>query len=224
MYIFIIYLSNITGAVLAAAAYSRPDLFHELIIVDSPMFHPLKRILFGMGLYLPKQLLYKYHPIIRAANKKPDYWNSKDDFMQFFNNSKLFKSFDSEIYNIFTTECVKYQQCQYHHDYNNSNRKDEDQGKVELLYSKEHEIDVYYKAPTEIPYMFRRILGLHSFQVPCRFLYSTQHQLLSRLDINWIRHTHKNIQLIPFHQSHFWPLQQPEEFSRYIFDMLCARC
>ena len=48
---------SIGGALLTIAATSRPDLFHQLILIDSPYFHYKKRIPWGLGLkYLPKLL------------------------------------------------------------------------------------------------------------------------------------------------------------------------
>lgn len=173
-----------------------------MILIDPPFYNPVKRFVFGIGLFLPKSVVYKYHPLIAAASRKPDHWISIEEAQIFFSKSKLFQTFHHETLENFRNECLTTNQ----------------HGNVELVFSKEDEIDIYYKAPLEIPFHFRKPIGLFQFSTPCDLLYSSQFPLTTKFDIWWHKHVTKtNINMVEFHESHFWPLQKPDETAQYLF-------
>jgi pimeloyl-ACP methyl ester carboxylesterase len=66
------------GALLCCAAAVKPALFEHLIIVDSPMFNPLKRALFSVGFHLPDAILNRGHPMIKSAMNKQYEWPDRE--------------------------------------------------------------------------------------------------------------------------------------------------
>ncbi len=148
--------------------------------------------------------MHAIHPFIKAAKKKPDRWKSIEDAKLYFNERKLFAGFDREVFDLFINECFVHNA----------------EGGVSLLFSSDIESQIYYKAPVDIPGHWRKDLGLFKFKAPCFFVYEKSHGFLSKMDVLWMKHAFKGVKVIPYEGSHFWPLENPKEFSEKIFALI----
>ena len=194
---------SLGGALFGAAATARPDLFSSLVLIDPPLFNPLKRSLIGAAYCLPKHVIYKMHPMISKALKKPDRWASREEAEAFLKSKRLFSRFDPEVLRIFINECVV-----------------PDRDSVSLLVSTAREAAVYYHTPPDIPGHFRKNFWLNRFNVPGTVVYSDSESLMSPYDVWWLKQSVKNLKAVPYRGGHFWCLEAPVAFADYISDVL----
>ena len=122
---------SLGGALMGCAATKRPDLFHKLILIDCPYFSLPKRLVWALGLCLPRDTVRKIHPIIQMAMKKPSHWQSKAEAQQYFKSKRMFRKFDSDVLSIFLEECLV----------------ESSDGETSLQFPVEDEIDIYLKVP-----------------------------------------------------------------------------
>ena len=191
---------------MGCAATARPDLFQKLIIIDSPYFAFYKRFLFALAAYLPDKLVRDVHPIIKAALKKPQSWNSKKEAQDYFKRRKLCLQWDPRVLNIFLEECI-------------IERGD---GSAELLFPVEDEVHVYLKVAIEIKWLnVRKYFGMHDFEKKADFLYSDDHLIIDPFDVWWVKlFDNQNITYYKYKGSHFWPFDDPQRCAERVTELI----
>lgn len=197
---------SLGGALMGCAASQRPDLFHKLILIDSPYFSLPKRMVWAAGLCLPADFIRRIHPLVLMAAKKPDAWSSKEEAKSYFKSKKIFQKFDPEVLNIFLEECVV----------------GNGSGGAQLLFPVREECDVYMKVPSEIRlFKTRKHFGMHEFPHKADFFFSKDHHIIEWHDIAWIkRFDNKNITFREYKGSHFWPFDNPDHCAATIAEHL----
>ena len=198
---------SLGGALMGCAASQRPDLFHKLIIIDSPFFCLPKRLLWAFLLLLPEATVRTHHPIIKAAAKKPSHWNSKAEAQAYFKSKKVFQRFSPEVLDIFLEECLVSSAT----------------GHTTLQFPVEDECDIYYKASIELKFHWRKYFGMHDFPQNAEFFYSKDYHIVNAMDIMWMKHfDNPNITFRHYEGSHFWPFDNPGDcaatISQVMFD------
>ncbi|CAM9095813.1 unnamed protein product, partial [Ectocarpus fasciculatus] len=184
---------SLGGALMGCAASQRPDLFHKLIIIDSPFFCLPKRLFWALLLMLPESTVRTHHPIIKAAAKKPSHWSTKEEARAYFKSKRVFQRFSPEVLDIFLEECLV-----------------GDAGNTTLQFPVEDECDIYYKASIELKFHRRKYFGMHDFPHKAEFFYSKDHHIVTAMDIMWMKYLdNPNITFRHYEGSHFWPFEHP---------------
>ncbi|GMI09551.1 hypothetical protein TrLO_g1300 [Triparma laevis f. longispina] len=124
------------GALIACAATKSPELFEKVVLVDSPMFNPLKRSLFSLGYMLPDAIIDNVHPMIKAAKQKKHEWEDMREAEEFWRSRRLFKSFDQEIVDAWLKHGL---------------RTGKNCGKTKLIFQHTAEQCMYKTTPMDIP-------------------------------------------------------------------------
>lgn len=81
------------GVNLIWAAYKRPDLFEQLVLLD-PVILSYKNYLFTK--FTPNSLLKKKFPMAKIATKRRNKWNSKQEVFELWRPKKVFKRFSDQ--------------------------------------------------------------------------------------------------------------------------------
>lgn len=82
------------------AAYKRPDLFSQLIILDPPFVIGKNSMLFEMIKILNLKMLDKITPA-GITLKRKDHWKSKELAIEALRHNRLFKSFDEDCFHAY---------------------------------------------------------------------------------------------------------------------------
>ena len=204
------------GALFACAAARRPDLFEDMVIVDSPMFSPRKRLLYSLSLHLPDALTHRLHPLIRSAVSKPHRWETPEDAAQYVRSRRLFQSFDDDVLQAFLEHGLATVHCH-----------GGGGGAVTLAFPRLHEANMYKTTPFETPLPLLGDPNGHLGQYAATsstgmFAYSSQHDFISAEDVAWLRTQFPNLAFEPFRGGHFWPMQDPLGFARLLAGRLGA--
>lgn len=204
---------SLGGGVLAGAASKRPDLFSHLIFVDPSLFNVYNRIIWSIAFRLPASLIHELHPLYKAALKKDDRWRSKEEAEEYLRSKRLYSSFHPDVFKIYMDECIVPPSSEKHR-----NCTDRDQPNVQMLFSKQTESEIYLKVPTDIPFLSKHNMKLYEFTTPSTLLYTRDRStILGDRDIRWMRNKYKDtMQFEEFAGTHFWPLDQPDDFANHI--------
>jgi hypothetical protein len=205
---------SVGGALLTIAASHRPDLFHQVILIDSPYFHYHKRIPWGIGLkFLPKSLVIELNSLIKKAKTKQDRWDSFDDAKEYLRYKNVFRDMNSEIFDSFLQHGLF---LTGEAETNGSPRR------VQLVYPKEAEANLMFTVQIDLPFltnMKRESAGQYEIhpQLSGSFLYSGQYDFLTKEDIDYAKTIFpKSFSFLEYSNSHFWPFVDPKGFSEEI--------
>ncbi|GMI06778.1 hypothetical protein TrVE_jg14366 [Triparma verrucosa] len=191
------------GALIACAATKSPDLFKKVVLVDSPMFNPLKRSLFSFGYMLPDAIIDNMHPMIKTAGKKKHEWEDMKEAEEYVRSRKLFKSFSPEIVDAWLAEGL---------------RKGENCGKMKLVFKHTSEQCMYKTTPMDVPVIGVKNGGwLGQYDAVDQagvFLYSNTYTFLDKRDIAFLKSKFKGLDFYDFDDEHFWPMRDPEAFAK----------
>lgn len=192
------------GALLATCSFARPDLYKALVIVDSPLFSPWKRLPQAIARRFSEELFTKYHPLISGALRKKNYWQTLEEVEDYVRSRQLYKKFDEDVIQAMLRESYR----------------PSSSGGFELTIPGEAEANIYRTVPLEIPLISKSILGSYDTKTPGWFLYSDEHPFLSEWDIWWLKRNYTHLKFIAYRGSHFWPLEQPKEFGEFVLELL----
>lgn len=139
---------------------------------------------------------------IAAALRKQSIFNSRSEAREHFSKRRVFSAMDSEVFDIFINEClVAYD-------------KDGKCKQVTLLQSTKEEAEVYHRVPYDIPLLSKHFLNQYGMNTPGKYYY-TNHKtsILQPSDYKWVRSNFKQLQCIEYNESHFWPLENIDNFT-----------
>jgi len=179
---------SLGGILTLLAASKKPDIFHSVILLDPPMFSPMKR---GLINFIQAIKLYDYFSPAGKSKKRRKKFDSMHQALEYFKNKNLFKNFHPEA----LKDYVKYSLF-------------ERGNGVELKISVEKEVAIYRNILTKYPNSLYNVKGV--------IAYGAKNPILWKSDINWIKRKFTKFKVIVFPGTHFFPLENPESTALFI--------
>ena len=176
------------GVLTLLAASKNPELFKNIVLLDPPMFSPIKstviKILRMLG-------IEDWVSPAGKSKKRRDKFASKRDAKTLFMSNKLFKNFHPQILNDYVTHGLK-----------------KNKNGVELTIPVVKEIAIFHNSLTLYSKYLRNVKGY--------LIYGAKNQILWASDLSWINHNFVNLNLLPFPGSHLFPLENPKSTALMI--------
>ena len=184
---------SLGGFVSFMAAVARPDLFSALILLDSPIFGPLK----ARALEMTKRFGFadRVTPA-RAMRDRRRHWASRQEALAHFKTRRLFRHFDPDC----LADYVRFGMV-------------EDESGLLLWFDPEIEYRIY----CTIPHHMHRLLG--ELTVPTGFIGGRDSEEVRRLGISAMR---GRMRLKRVDGGHLFPFEHPEQTARAIREMAGA--
>ncbi len=188
---------SLGGVLMLWAGAKRPDLFSELVIMDPPLFSPIKRFLMGMVLTLGGARFIP--PVKKTLNRRtvfPDRAFARD----YFASKSLFRQVDDRCLDDYVRFGLK----------NIANGEG-----VELSFSAKNEALIFQNAPF--------ILTYPQPSIPTTFLYAKDGEVLGTQDIKWQKRFFDSADFMAVTGGHMFPLEYPEELASLIKRLLSEK-
>ena len=176
------------GVLTLLAASKNPELFKNIVLLDPPIFSPIKstviKILRMLG-------IEDWVSPAGKSKKRRDKFASKRDAKTLFMSNKLFKNFHPQTLNDYVTHGLK--------KYKNG---------VELTIPVVKEIAIFHNSLILYAKCLRNVKG--------SLIYGAKNPILWASDLSWINHNFVNLKLLPFPGSHFFPFENPKSTALMI--------
>jgi pimeloyl-ACP methyl ester carboxylesterase len=176
------------GVLTLLAAAKKPELFHDIILLDPPLFSSHKRCLIRL---LRALNIEDWVSPSGKSKRRRDHFDSKSQAKSFFQANKLFKNFNPQVLNDYVTHGLT-----------------DGKNDVVLTISVEKELAIFHKMLTSFPQ--------DVYKVKCTLVYAAKNPILWRSDLSWIIKKFLKLQVIPFPGSHLFPLENPESTALMI--------
>ncbi len=186
---------SLGGYLTLFAAKKKPELFKKIILLDPPVFSPIKRYFLKFS-YIANFFEKIPTPAQSTRNRKRIFDNTETAY-EYFEGKKLFENFN--------TECL-------------SNYTDYGLKKTDKNLALDFSADIEYKIFRTMP----AYLGNLNIKVPVYFIYSNKFSVLSRFDLIYLKRKMKKSKFIPFDGGHLFPLEQPKKTARIISSLIEA--
>lgn len=175
---------SLGGVLLFLAAVKRPDLFRALVILDSPLFGPLR----SRGLQFAKLFGFmdRITPATATLHRRND-WASVEEVRRYFAGKRLFADFDPD--------CLA--------DYARHGTV-EQRGRRKLRFSPQIESMIF----RSLPHHYARLRG--RLQVPLAYISGSETDVITPADL---AHLKRHFQARIYRQcgSHLFPFEAPLE-------------
>lgn len=184
---------SLGGVITYWAARERPDLFHQIILLDPPLFRPWKRKAAGLADALG--LGHKVIPPAIKSNRRKRHYPSFEAAAEALQKKKLFKDFHPQAFD----DYIRHAWLQ-------------DGNRISLRIPAETETHYFCKTP--------HTFGPFRLQVPMHYVYASSFEVTEEKDIEYLKKYFKNI---PFHRvegGHMFPLEQPEATAALIESLI----
>ena len=184
---------SLGGYLTLFAAQKKPELFKKIILLDPPVFNPLKRYFLKFS-YIAN-FFEKIPTPAKSTRKRKRIFDDTETAYKYFEGKKLFENFN--------TECLS--------NYANYGLKKTDE-KMTLDFSADIEYEIFSTMPA--------YLGNLNFKVPAYFIYSNKFTVLSKIDLFYLKMVMKNTKFISFDGGHLFPLEKPKETAELISSII----
>ena len=176
------------GVLTLLAASNNPELFKNIVLLDPPMFSPIKstviKILRMLG-------IEDWVSPAGKSKKRRDQFASKRDAKTLFMSNKLFKNFHPQTLNDYVTHGLK-----------------KNKNGVELTIPVVKEIAIFHNSLILYSKCLRNVKG--------SLIYGAKNPILWASDLSWINHNFVNLKLLPFPGSHLFPFENPKSTALMI--------
>ena len=176
------------GVLTLLAASNNPELFKNIVLLDPPIFSPIKstviKILRMLG-------IEDWVSPAGKSKKRRDKFASKRDAKTLFMSNKLFKNFHPQTLNDYVTHGLK-----------------KNKNGVELTIPVVKEIAIFHNSLILYSKCLRNVKG--------SLIYGAKNPILWASDLSWINHNFVNLKLLPFPGSHFFPFENPKSTALMI--------
>ena len=170
------------------AAAKKPALFQNIIILDPPLFSSQKRLL--MSILRAINIEDWVSPSGKSKNRR-SHFESKEKANKYFQANKMLNNFHPQTLNDYVTHGLIL----------------EKQG-VALTITVEQAVAVFHKMLTSYPKSIYKVRGTP--------VYAVKNPVLWESDLRWIKRNFTQLKLIPFPDSHLFPLNYPESTAQII--------
>ncbi|GMH68539.1 hypothetical protein TrRE_jg8097 [Triparma retinervis] len=193
---------------MCCAASAAPDVFSKVVIVDSPMFNPLKRAVFALGCNLPDSIIDKVHPLVKGALAKKHEWGSMEEAEEYYRGRRLYQKFPEETIKAFLEHGLV----------------EGADGKVGLRFPHLSEACMYKTTPFETPILGSKNGYMGQYDARSQdgvFLTSRKMDFLDGRDVEFLKETFGReggggFEFEEFEEGHFWPLIDPRGFAEVV--------
>ena len=176
------------GVLTLLAASKNPELFKNIVLLDPPIFSPIKstviKILRMLG-------IEDWVSPAGKSKKRRDKFASKSDAKTLFMSNKLFKKFHPQTLNDYVTHGLK-----------------KNKNGVELTIPVVKEIAIFHNSLILDLKCLRNVKGF--------LIYGAKNPILWASDLSWINHNFANLKLLPFPGSHLFPFENPKSTALMI--------
>ena len=176
------------GVLTLLAASSNPELFKNIVLLDPPIFSPIKstviKILRMLG-------IEDWVSPAGKSKKRRDKFASKRDAKTLFMSNKLFKNFHPQTLNDYVTHGLK-----------------KNKNGVELTIPVVKEIAIFHNLLILYSKCLRNVKG--------SLIYGAKNPILWASDLSWINQNFVNLKLLPFPGSHLFPFENPKSTALMI--------
>jgi len=176
------------GLLTLLAASKKPEYFRSVILLDPPIFSPLKRQI--ISILRKIKMDDKFSPAGKSK-KRREYFDSMQHALEYFKTKELFSNFHPKVFN----------------DYLEHGLVEVENG-LKLLIPVENEVAIFRSFQINYPSKIFNVNGI--------LVYGTKNSIYWKSDIKWINCNFKKIKLIPFPGSHLFPLENPESSAKLI--------
>lgn len=176
------------------AAIKRPDLFHQIIMMDPPLFGWKLRTMMAISRTLGIQ--DRFVPIIRNAKKRRDHFESREEALTYFQPKYLFKEFPAKSLQAYIDHGLKPAAS----------------GGLELVIPKSLEAAVFASSPIWI--------GSAELKMSSHYLYASKGVLRSPDVVAEHKRRFSHTTFIEVSGKHMFPLEQPERTAKLILELI----
>ena len=183
---------SLGGILTLLAAAKEPKMFESVILLDPPIFSPLKRFIINI------LRVIKIEDVFSPAGKskkRREKFKSKEQAYEYFKSKILFKSFHSNA----LEDYIKHGLVQIGNE-------------LKLKIPVEKEIAIYRKLLIKYPNSVYNVNGL--------IIHGATNPIHWNSDIRWFKKKFVNIDIYPFPGSHFFPLENPQSTAMLIKSFL----
>jgi len=181
---------SLGGVLTVFAAQRYPELFETVIVIDPPIFAPLKKF----AIWVSKIFGFadSLIPPAKKTKRRQSKFSSREEARKQWKKRRLFRAF--------TDQCLT--------DYVNHGLVPSPDGKgVELAIPVSMELQVF----TTNPHRY----GNLNLSAPFYFFYSKGNETLQKSDQAWLRKA-TNAEFIGFDAGHMWPMEAPATVAEHI--------
>eukprot|EP01134_Creolimax_fragrantissima_P003202 CFRG3202T1 len=185
------------------SAIKRPDLYRGVILVDSPMLHPIKRALL-IPLRVAGRVDLAIGPMAATLRRKTVFKDMREVRERLYGRG---------IYKNWHPECFE--------EFLKTGFVQEEDGTIRLYGPIETEVSIYHYSPSDV--IFKGTGLFSKSDTPMAFLYdhNSGSSLLDRFDVAALKKLNKCTVLpMPDKGGHMWPLDSPEQAAEVIHNTM----
>ncbi len=190
----VIGLGHSLGGILSLlAAILEPNLFKQVILLDSPLIGRIKSNVikfskaFGMIDWLT--------PALRTKDRRK-HWHNREQVLAYLKSRELFKTFTDLCLNDYI-------------DYGMQNTKEG--------YSLRFDPSIEYQIYRTIPHILAKYEG--KLSVPTVLIYGDKSNIVDRLDLSYMKKKY-DINSVEIKGTHMFPMEDPETTAKLILDVI----
>lgn len=177
------------GIITLFAAIKEPQLFHSVIMLDSPLIGPFKSIMVKLAKNFG--IIDRITPAYKSRGRRA-YWHTYEQLIHYLKSRDLFKTFTDECLNDYITYGLEHKNDGYH-----------------LRFDRHIEYQIYRTIPDVIPEYEWKLL------TPATLIYGDKSAVVSRMDVNYMKRQF-NIKCVKTKGTHLFPMEHPSEVARQI--------
>jgi pimeloyl-ACP methyl ester carboxylesterase len=190
----VIAVGHSLGGVLSLlASIEKPELFKAVILLDSPLFGPIKSSMLRISKCFG--FVDKVTPAGRT-NRRRTHWRSREEAMSYLKHRSLFKNF--------TNVCSN--------DYIDYGMKHDASG-----YSLGFQRNIEYQIFRTMPHTLSQYEG--RLQVPAALIYGKQSTVINRFDLHHMK-KHYGIVNYAMDGSHMFPMEHPLNAANLVLQVI----
>jgi len=179
---------SLGGILTILAAAKEPNIFQSVILLDPPIFMPLKRLMINI------LRNFKMDDVFSPAGKskkRRDHFDSIKQAFEYFQSKDLFKNFNQKV----LQDYVKY-------------------GLVEV----ENGLILKIPVKSEVAIFRNFIIKYPRsiFNVNGVLAYGVKNSIYWKSDLRWINKKFRKLKIIPFPGTHLFPFENPESTAMLI--------
>lgn len=192
----VIAVGHSLGGVLSLlAAIKEPELFKQVIMLDSPLIGPFKSNMVKLAKSLG--IIDRITPAYRTKARR-EYWKNRDQLVSYLRTRDLFKTFTDECLDDYITYGLEYKADGYY-----------------LRFDRHIEYQIYRTIPHVIPQYQGKLAR------PAALIYGDKSNVVNRMDVRYMKN-HFGIKCFKTKGTHLLPMEYPEKVAKQIIAVVDA--